>query len=313
MKEELKDIADLYYVKVMSPSSKVNIGWVKKRMDESGIGDRSIDKLFEINAPLSKEVFYYIFLKFYEAKKIDVLLNSLWEDGGTIPIEKVKDKLKSLGVIYNNGKFERKVFNIIVLVSGRGTNLQAIIDAINDGKINGRIVAVISNRKKAYALERARENGIEAIYLPAKKDEKREDYDRKLADIIDKKKPDLIVLAGFLRILSRWFVRKYKWKIINIHPALLPSFAGLYGENVHRAVLEYGCKVSGCTVHFVDEEVDHGPIIIQKCVDVRDDDTVETLADRVLEKEHEAMVEAIQLLSEGKIKIEGRRVKTKNQ
>ena len=307
MKEELKEIADLYYLKIMNPAAKVNIAWVKRKMDEIGMKDKSINKLYDINAPLSREVFYYIFLKFYEAKKIDILLNSLWEDAGSIPIERIGDKLKSLGIVYD-GKFKRKIFNIVVLVSGRGTNLQAIIDAIKEGKINGRIAAVISNRRKAYALERAKKHGIEAIYLPARKGEERESYDRKLAGIIDKKNPDLIVLAGFLRILSPWFVKNYKWKIINIHPALLPSFAGLYGEDVHRAVLEYGCKVSGCTVHFVDEKVDHGPIIVQKCVEVKDDDSVETLAARVLEKEHESLVEAIKLLSEGKIKIEGRRV-----
>ncbi len=307
MKEELKEIADLYYLKIMNPAAKVNIAWVKRKMDEIGMKDKSINKLYDINAPLSREVFYYIFLKFYEAKKIDILLNSLWEDAGSIPIERIGDKLKSLGIVYD-GKFKRKIFNIVVLVSGRGTNLQAIIDAIKEGKINGRIAAVISNRRKAYALERAKKHGIEAIYLPARKGEERESYDRKLAGIIDKKNPDLIVLAGFLRILSPWFVKNYKWKIINIHPALLPSFAGLYGEDVHRAVLEHGCKVSGCTVHFVDEKVDHGPIIVQKCVEVKDDDSVETLAARVLEKEHESLVEAIKLLSEGKIKIEGRRV-----
>ncbi len=307
MKEELKEIADLYYLKIMNPAAKVNIAWVKRKMDEIGMKDKSINKLYDINAPLSREVFYYIFLKFYEAKKIDILLNSLWEDAGSIPIERIGDKLKSLGIVYD-GKFKRKIFNIVVLVSGRGTNLQAIIDAIKEGKINGRIAAVISNRRKAYALERAKKHGIEAIYLPARKGEERESYDRKLAGIIDKKNPDLIVLAGFLRILSPWFVKNYKWKIINIHPALLPSFAGLYGEDVHRAVLEYGCKVSGCTVHFVDEKVDHGPIIVQKCVEVKDDDSIETLAARVLEKEHESLVEAIKLLSEGKIKIEGRRV-----
>ncbi len=307
MKEELKEIADLYYLKIMNPATKVNIAWVKRKMDEMGIRDKSINKLYEINAPLSREVFYYIFLKSYEAKKIDELLNSLWEDAGSVPIEKIRDKLSSIGVIYD-GKFKRKIFNIVVLVSGRGTNLQAIIDAIEEGKINGRIVAVISNRRKAYALERAKNHGIEAIYLPAKKGEDRERYDRKLAEIIDNKRPDLIVLAGFLRILSPWFVKKYEGKIINIHPALLPSFSGLYGENVHKAVIEYGCKVSGCTVHFVDEKVDHGPIIVQKCVEVSDNDTPESLAERVLEKEHESLVEAIKLLSEGKIKIEGRRV-----
>ena len=306
MKEELKEIADLYYLKIKSPASKINIAWLNRKFKEMGIIDESIRKLYQINAPISREVLYYAFLKAYESKKIDHFLNSLWEDAGSIPVDKIKDKIGSLGLIYD-GKFKMKNFNIVVLVSGRGTNLQAIIDAIKDGKINGKIVAVISNRKKAYALERARKEGIEAIYLPAKKEESRENYDRKLGEIIDRKNPDLIVLAGFLRILSPWFVNKYRWKIINIHPALLPSFAGLYGENVHRAVIEQGCKVSGCTVHFVDEKVDHGPIIVQKCVEVKDDDTVESLAERVLEKEHESLVEAISYLSQGRVEIKGRR------
>ncbi|OYT59218.1 phosphoribosylglycinamide formyltransferase [Euryarchaeota archaeon ex4484_178] len=227
---------------------------------------------------------------------------------GAEDVDRVADSLKNIGIYYQDGSFKRRVFKIVVLVSGRGTNLQAIIDAIKNRELNARIVAVISNKKKAYALKRAEKNGIEAIYLPAKKGESREDYDKRLAQIIDEKEPDLIVLAGFMRILSPWFVRKYPNKIINIHPALLPSFAGLYGENVHRAVIEYGCKVSGCTVHFVDEEVDHGPIIVQKCVEVKDDDTPQSLASRILEREHEALVEAIRLISEGRVKIVGRRV-----
>ncbi len=309
MEDNLKNLADIYYAKILSPSSGIGISWLRNTLAGLGIKDESIEKLYSINAPISREVWYYIFMKIWEEKKLADFLNILIDKVGSVDLGQIKDKLSSMGLIYRNGKFERKIFKIIVLVSGRGTNLQAIIDAIEKGKINGEIVGVISNKKKAYALQRAKNHGIETFYIPHKKDESREEYDKKLAKIIDEKRADLIVLAGFLRILSSWFVRKYKWKIINIHPALLPAFAGLYGENVHKAVLDYGCKVSGCTVHFVDEEVDHGPIIIQKCVEVLDDDTAESLAQRILEKEHESLVEAIKLISEGRIKIEGRRVK----
>ena len=309
MEDNLKNLADIYYVKILSPASGVGISWLRNTLVGLGIKDESIEKLYTINAPISREVWYYIFMKTWEEKKLTDFLNILCDKIGSVDLGQIKDKLPSIGLIYRDGRFERKIFKIIVLVSGRGTNLQAIIDAVEEGKINGEIVGVISNKKHAYALERAKNHGIETFYIPYKKGESREDYDKKLAEIIDEKKANLIVLAGFLRILSPWFVRKYKWKIINIHPALLPAFAGLYGENVHKAVLEYGCKVSGCTVHFVDEEVDHGPIIIQKCVEVRENDTVETLAQRILEKEHESLVEAIKLISEGRVSVEGRRVK----
>ncbi len=308
MREELKNLADIFYMKILSPASRINIRWVDAVFKELGIRDESIEKIAELNAPLSREVWYYTFIKAQEEGKLDTYLNRIAELTGFEESEKVRGYLESLRILYRDGVFKKKVFKIVVLVSGRGTNLQAIMDAIDAKKIDGRIVAVISNRKKAYALERAKRKGIPTFYVPARKNESREDYDRRLDEIIAPLEPDLIVLAGFLRILSPWFVRKYRLRIINIHPALLPSFAGLYGENVHRAVLEYGCKVSGCTVHFVDEEVDHGPIIVQKCVEVKDEDTPETLAARVLEKEHEALVEAIKLISEERIKVEGRRV-----
>jgi|GEM_PF-96483 len=308
MREELKNLADIFYMKILSPSSPINIKWVHATFNDLGIRDENIEKIAELNAPLSREVWYYSFIKAQEEEKLDVYLNKIVEHTGFEENERLGKYLDTLGLIYKDGEFKRKFFKLVVLVSGRGTNLQAIIDAIEEKKLNARIVAVISNRKKAYALERARKKNIPTYYLPSRKNERREDYDRRLDEIIAPLEPDLIVLAGFMRILSPWFVKKYRLKIINIHPALLPSFAGLYGGNVHRAVIEYGCKVSGCTVHFVDEEVDHGPIIIQKCVEVKGDDTVETLAARVLEKEHESLVEAIKLLSEGKIKIEGRRV-----
>jgi len=308
MKESLKNLADIFYMKILTPSTPINIQWVNKIFRDIGIRDESIEKIAELNAPLSREVWYYSFIKAEEEGKLDVYLTRIAEVTGFEENEKIREYLQTLNLYYKDGVFRRRVFKMVVLVSGRGTNLQAIIDAIKERKIDGKIVAVISNRKKAYALERAKREGIPTYYLPARKNETREEYDRRLNEIIEPLNPDLIVLAGFLRILSPWFVNKYRNKIINIHPALLPSFAGLYGEHVHKAVLEYGCKVSGCTVHFVDDKVDHGPIIIQKCVEVKDDDTVESLAARVLEREHESLVEAIQLLSQGKIKIEGRKV-----
>ena len=308
MKESLKNLADIFYMKILTPSTPINIQWVNKIFRDIGIRDESIEKIAELNAPLSREVWYYSFIKAEEEGKLDVYLTRIAEVTGFEENEKIREYLQTLNLYYKDGVFRRRVFKMVVLVSGRGTNLQAIIDAIKERKIDGKIVAVISNRKKAYALERAKREGIPTYYLPARKNESREEYDRRLNEIIEPLNPDLIVLAGFLRILSPWFVNKYRNKIINIHPALLPSFAGLYGEHVHKAVLEYGCKVSGCTVHFVDDKVDHGPIIIQKCVEVKDDDTVESLAARVLEREHESLVEAIQLLSQGKIKIEGRKV-----
>ena len=308
MREDIRKVADLLYLKILGPGGKINIHWLWRAFQNMGIKDESLEKLASLNAPLSREVWYYAFLRAHEEDKLHTLLNKIIEVVGAEDVDRMADSLKNIGIYYQHGSFKRRVFKLVVLVSGRGTNLQAIIDAIKNRELNARIVAVISNKKKAYALKRAEKNGIEAIYLPAKKGESREDYDKRLAQIIDEKEPNLIVLAGFMRILSPWFVRKYPNKIINIHPALLPSFAGLYGENVHRAVIEYGCKVSGCTVHFVDEEVDHGPIIVQKCVEVKDDDTPQSLASRILEREHEALVEAIRLISEGRVKIVGRRV-----
>ncbi len=311
MRDDLKNLADIFYLRIVSPGNPINILWVRKTFREMDMVDENIEKFADLNAPLSREVWYYTFLRAFEDGKLDVYLNRIKEITGLPENPKIDEILESLHLRYLNGKFSQKIFRVVVLVSGRGTNLQALIDAVENGMLNVKLVAVISNKKRAYALERARSHGIPAIYIPAKKGEKRENYDKRLAKKIDEYTPDLIVLAGFLRILSPWFVKKYRNRIINIHPALLPSFAGLYGENVHKAVLEYGCKVSGCTVHFVDENIDHGPIIVQKCVEVRDTDTPETLAARVLEKEHEALVEAVKLISEGKIVIKDRRVLTK--
>ena len=301
MKDELKKIADVFYLRIIGPASKININWIHRTMLEMKMTDENIDNLYMINAPLSREVWYYTFLKFYGEKKIHILLNRLGEVVGMPSWGNLKHEINALGLVYD-GAFHLKAFSIVVLVSGRGTNLQALIDAIDKNELNAQISAVISN-KQSYALKRAKERGIESLYLPAKHGESRQSYDRRLDNLISKYSPDLIVLAGFLRVLSPEFVERYRWKIINIHPSLLPAFGGLYGKAVHEAVLKYGCKVSGCTVHFVNEEVDAGPIIVQRCLDVRDDDTAETLANRILKEEHQALVSAVRLLSEGRVEI----------
>ena len=197
------------------------------------------------------------------------------------------------------------MINIGVLVSGRGTNLQAIIEAVEEGRIEGEISIVVSDNPDAYALKRAKQYNIETQYIDFNKFKNRENYDKKIVEYLKEKKVDLVVLAGYMRILSPYFIRTYKNKIINIHPALLPSFPGLHTQ---RQAVEYGVKVSGCTVHFVDEGVDSGPIILQKTVEVKDNDTEESLAERILKEEHQIYPRAIQLFSEGRLIIKGRKV-----
>jgi len=202
------------------------------------------------------------------------------------------------------------VIRIGVLVSGRGTNLQAILDACARGGIPGRVVVVVSNNPKAYALERARREGIPAVAMHHRAFPDRDTFDSKLAEILHSYQVDLVCLAGFLRILGPWFVNEFPGRIMNIHPALLPAFGGLgmYGERVHRAVLDSGVKFSGCTIHFVNEAPDGGPIILQAVVPVRDDDTVETLAARIAQEEHRLYPEAVRLFAEGRLRVAGRRV-----
>jgi len=200
---------------------------------------------------------------------------------------------------------EKVMVNIGVLVSGRGTNLQAIIEAIEEGKIEGEIKVVVSDNPDAYALKRAQQYHIATRYINFKEFKNRGDYDKEIIKTLKEKKIELVVLAGYMRILSPYFIRTYKNKIINIHPALLPSFPGLHAQ---KQALEHGVKVSGCTVHFVDEGVDSGPIILQKAVEVSDDDTEESLAEEILKEEHQIYPQAIQLFSEGRLIIKGRRV-----
>lgn len=193
------------------------------------------------------------------------------------------------------------MLNIGVLVSGGGTNLQSIIDGTKFGSIKGNVNIVISNKENAYALQRAKHNNIDAIY---------ETNEDKIIEILKKYKVDLVVLAGYLKIISPKFVSEFRNKIINIHPSLIPSFCGegYYGEKVHQAVIDYGAKITGATVHFVDEVADNGPIIIQGAVEVKQDDNAKTLSKRVLEIEHEILNESIRLFCENKLSIQGRRV-----
>lgn len=203
---------------------------------------------------------------------------------------------------------------IAVLVSGGGTNMQAVIDQIEEGNINGKIEVVISSKDTAYALDRAAQHGIEGIYIGKKNYPDSVKRTEAILKVLQEKKIELIVLAGYMSILDEKLVNAYKGKIINVHPSLIPSFCGkgYYGEKVHQAALDYGVKISGATVHFVDEEADTGPVILQKPVEVQDDDTVKTLAARVLEAEHQLLPKAVKLFCEGKLHIEGRRVRIRN-
>ena len=193
------------------------------------------------------------------------------------------------------------MLNIGVLISGSGTNLQAIIDETKAGGINGTIKVVISNKEDAYGLERARLSGIKAIY---------ETDEDKIIGLLKENNIDLIVLAGYLKIITPKFVDEFRNKIINIHPSLIPSFCGkgYYGEKVHQGVIDYGAKVTGATVHFVDEGADTGAIIMQETVNVEQDDDAKSLAKRVLEVEHRILKESIRLFCENKLSIQGRRV-----
>lgn len=195
--------------------------------------------------------------------------------------------------------------NIGVLVSGSGTNLQAIIEAIEAGKIKGKICMVISDNSDAYALKRANKHNIETQYINYKEFNDREEYDKIIVSALKERDCDLVVLAGYLKILTPYFINAYKNKIMNIHPALLPSFPGLH---VQKKAIDHGVKVSGCTVHFVDEGLDSGPIIIQRAVEVKKDDTEETLTKRILKEEHQIYPRAVQLFTQGRLTIKGRRV-----
>lgn len=198
--------------------------------------------------------------------------------------------------------------NIAVLCSGFGSNLQAIINSVKKGKIKAKISLVASDRIDAYALVRARRAGIPILYAAPFEFKKREDYDNFIARNLKERKIDLVVLAGYMRLLSAGFVRQFKNKILNIHPSLLPSFKGTNGI---KDALDYGAKLTGVTVHLVDEALDHGPIILQGAVNIKEKDTEETLAERIHKLEHRLYPQAIRLFAEGKLVVKGRKVLVK--
>ncbi|APG25520.1 MULTISPECIES: phosphoribosylglycinamide formyltransferase [Syntrophotalea] len=199
-----------------------------------------------------------------------------------------------------------KKLRLGVLASGGGTNLQAIIDRCREGKLAAEVVLVLSNKPQAGALQRARSCGIPAVVVDHRHCPDREAFDRRMVDALRQAEVDLVILAGFMRILTPVFLSAFPQRIMNIHPGLLPAFPGI---DAQRQALEYGVKLAGCTVHFVDPGVDTGPIIIQAAVPVLDDDDESSLARRILEQEHRIYPRAIQLYAEGRLRIEGRRVR----
>jgi phosphoribosylglycinamide formyltransferase 1 len=198
---------------------------------------------------------------------------------------------------------------LAVLLSGNGTTLQNLIDHIEAGQLSAAIAIVISSRPDAYGFTRAKRHGLEAVCISRRAYQDRRDYDDEVDRILDHYQPELIALAGYLHRFR--IAPHYRGRVMNIHPSLMPAFCGkgLYGLRVHQAALDYGVKVSGCTVHFADEDYDHGPVILQRAVPVFDHDSAEDLAERVGIEEHRAYPEAIQLFVEGRLKVEGRRVK----
>lgn len=200
------------------------------------------------------------------------------------------------------------LLKIGVLASGRGSNFQSIMDEIESDQLKAEIVLLITDNPSAFAVERAKKHGVEYLVLQPKKYQSKDDYFMRIAAALKKKNVELVVLAGFMKIVGRPLIDAFRNRIMNIHPALLPSFPGLHGQ---KQALDYGARISGCTVHFVDEGMDTGPIIIQAAVPVFQNDTEETLSERILKQEHRIYPEAIRLFSEGKIRVEGRKVKIK--
>ena len=202
-----------------------------------------------------------------------------------------------------------KKINLAVLGSTKGTDLQAVINAIKRGELEmADLKIIISNKEDAYILERAKKEGFRTLFI-SPKDKTREEFDREVMEVLEENKIDLVLLIGYMRYLSKDFVEKYRNRIMNIHPSLLPAFAGGMDKNVHQAVLEHGCKVTGCTLHFVDEGADTGPIILQKAVSITENEIVDSLKEKVQKAEQEIILKAIKLFAQGKLKIEGRRVK----
>ncbi|MFW5855654.1 MAG: phosphoribosylglycinamide formyltransferase [Bacillota bacterium] len=197
------------------------------------------------------------------------------------------------------------MLNLGVLASGRGSNLQSIIDTVEAGSLKAEIKVVISDRENARALQRAKNHDLKNIFINPKNFPGKKAYEKKLIAVLEESEVELVVLAGFMRLLSPCFVQNYQHQIMNIHPSLLPAFPGL---NAQRQALEYGVKVSGCTIHFVDEGMDSGPIILQEAVSIREDDTVKSLSHRILKKEHQIYPRAIKLYAQDRLKVHNRRV-----
>ena len=200
---------------------------------------------------------------------------------------------------------QKNIGRIGVLISGRGSNLKSIMDACEKGEIRARVAIVLSNKEDAGGLEYARKAGIETVVLPNRQYQNREEYDGKVVEILQKHQVDLVCLAGFMRLLSGVMIKAFPLRIMNIHPAILPAFPGLHAQ---RQAVEYGAKITGCTVHFVDEGLDSGPVILQKTMEVRSDDNEETLSARMLPVEHKTYVEAVRLFFEERLKVNGRKV-----
>ncbi|MAH33228.1 phosphoribosylglycinamide formyltransferase [archaeon] len=200
------------------------------------------------------------------------------------------------------------MINIGILASTKATDMQAIIDAIEAKKLNAKISVVISNKEDSYALVRAKNHNIDAVFIDSKNKE-REEFDKEINSVLKKNNVDLIILIGYMRWLSEWFVKEWKNKIINIHPSLLPDFAGGMDKDVHEEVLKSNVKTTGCTLHFVDESKDNGPIILQKEVNIDENETIETLKEKVQKAEQEIILRGIKLFDEGKIKVDGGKVR----
>lgn len=201
---------------------------------------------------------------------------------------------------------DMKTLKIGVLASGRGSNFQAIIDSIKKGYIRAQIVVLVTDNPASFSIDRAKKHGIEHLVMSPKEFGSRNEYFSEITVKLRKREVELVILAGFMRIVGKPLLDAYPNRVMNIHPALLPSFPGLHGQ---KQANDYGVKLSGCTVHFVDEGMDTGPVIIQAAVPVRDDDTEESLSERILRLEHKIFPEAIKLFSEGKIEVDGRKVR----
>lgn len=200
------------------------------------------------------------------------------------------------------------MLKIAVLGSTRGTDLQAVIDAIESGGLKDVEVAfVLSNKEDAYILERAKKHGLKAIFLEGKGKE-REEFDREVDKLLVKHGVELVLLIGYMKLMSSWFVQKWLNKVMNIHPSLLPMFAGGMDKGVHEAVLDYGCKVAGCSLMFIDKGADTGPLILQKAVEVSEKETVDSLKEKVQKAEQEVIIKGIKLYRDGKLKVKGRKV-----